>query len=615
MQEVAMNQATRASLATILAGLLCVLLAGPALAQRTYGLDEDPIRVGNKALAAGQLQEAQGAFLQAVADGYQVYRAKLGLAEVAVRQGRYEEAEPLFREAIDLRQQDKDAFPEAHAALGLLLLRKGRQAEARQELEEALKEDHDLWPAQYGLARFALAEQKWEEARKLLEKGSSRHGVGEGEDLYHHGMALYYLGKGQLQDAEKESLLALHQNPMDPQYGLLVARIYKQHGAPTLAIEAFEKTLKTPGLQPTAPMLHTLGQLYQEVGRYNEARQEYTRAVEIDSTYAPALADLARLFQMADQPDLAARTYLRYVMIEPDDLQALLGLAETCLETGRYGQAVEAARAAMALDDTSMPAKKAFARAGLHSREDGVRAQAAQIFSALPDTVGWQASDLVALASYQIDRKQYDQARASLEQALALDAKQPNAYFQLGVIDLTTGRPQQAVERLERAIALDVDSPAFYLNLGIAYFQLQQVDKAIPQFRRALKLNQDLTVGRLLLAQGLAVSGSVEEAQTQYERVLKAEPRNAKALRGLGFCYIRQAKYVQAARTYQDATAAEPGSADGWAGLGHAYLGQEDYAAAEKAFAKARSIDPDNPTMKKGLELLAKAREAAAAGG
>lgn len=577
--------------------------------QPTYGLDEDPIRLGRKAFEQGQLGDARAHFFEAVASDYKVPEAQFWLAEIAVREGRYADAEPLYREAIARRQQDNDDYPQARAGLGLLLLRFGRIQEAEQEFDRALQENADLLEAHYGRARLLLAQEKWDEAKKILDRGAKIKGVDKGEDKYHYGMALYYLGKNKLSEAETEALRAMHLNATDPEYGMLVGRIYEMKNTPALAINAFEQALATPGVTPTAPMFYNLGSLYQKVKRYDDARDSYIRAVGIDSSFTPALRDLANLYRLAHQHDRAARVYLRYVQLEKDDLDAFLGLAESCTEIGRYAQAMEAARAAMALDPASTEARFAFARAGIRSRDSEKVAEAAAIFADLPPSYELQPQDYVSLAVYQTEREQYDQARENLNKALSGDPDNASAYFQLGVIDLIHGRPEAGVANFEKAIDLNPEYPLYHLNLGIANFQAQHLDRAIPAFRRALALQPDLDVGRLLLAQALAVSDSLNAAGNEYRKVLASDPRNAKALRGLGFCYIRAANYAEAARIYRQATEADPGNADGWAGLGNAYLGQEDYGAAEQAFNKAKSIDPDNVTMRKGLELLNQARQ------
>jgi tetratricopeptide (TPR) repeat protein len=588
--------------------LPAILLPAIASAQKTYTLDEDPIRIGRKAIEAGRLTVAKEALREAVSNEYNLDEAMFLLAEVEVLEGRYGEAEPLYRQALGYRSGKNDAFPEAHAGLGLLLLRFDRDAEASLEFEQALREKPGLWAAEYGKARILLDRKDWKGAKELLDQGADRKGLLAGEDKYHYGMALYYLGTDQINEAEKEALTALTLNASDADYGILVGRVYERRNAPTLAIDAYEKALGTRGVTGTAPMMHTLGLLYQKVGRYNEARATYLEAVEIDSTYAPALRDLGGLYFKAKQYDRAARVYLRYVLIERGDVEALLNLAEACTNIGRYGQAVEAAKTALEFDSSRTDVKFALARAGIHARDAGTQAEAARMYAALPDSLPWTTEDHVLLAAYYIQTKDYARAQENLNRALKMAPDHAEAYFQQGVLDLSTGRPTAAVDHLEKATRLDPENPLPFLNLGIARIQLQEVREAIEPLRRALALKNDIPVGRMLLAQALAASDSIGSAQTEYEIVLETDPGNAKALRGLGFCHIRREEYAKAVEAYRKAATAEPGNPESWAGLGNANLGLKEWDAAETAFQKARTLDADNPTMLKGFELLQELR-------
>jgi len=616
--QAAAKQGSGNRLHAVLLGLVFLLAAGSAAAdKRGYALDEDPIRLGFKALEAGQLSAARSEFLRAVADDYQVHRARFGLAELAVREGRLAEGEQRYRDAIALQAGAREGYPEASAGLGLLLLRlgDGREDEAAAAFERALAGDDRLWAAHYGQARLLLLQGKLPEALAQLKRGEGRKGAAAGEDLYHHGMALYDLGSEDLDGAEREALLALHLNPGDPQHGELVGRIYERRNEPALAITAYERALSAPGQAPSPPGLHALGQLCQRIGRFNDAREYYLRAVAADSTYTPALRELAGLLRLADQHEQAARTYLRYVALEPTDPDALLNLADSCYEIGQYAQGFAAAGAARALAPDRVEADFAAARCGIHSREPAARIQAAALMVTLPDSLPWRARDFVALAAQLSESGQAAEAATQLERALLRDPADADARFQLGMVKLKLGRAQEAIADLAGAVELKPDSPGYRINLGIARFQTGDYLGAMPEFKQALTLNPGLTVGRLLLAQAYAVSDSLTAAQEQYSLVLAAEPANAKALRGLGFCHVRRGRYAEAVAVYRRATTADPEDADGWAGLGNAYLGQADFAAARAAFDRARALDPDNATMKKGRELLDEAERSQPAGG
>jgi tetratricopeptide (TPR) repeat protein len=586
--------------------------AGASAQPPSYTFDVDPIRLGMKALEEGRLGDAKTRFGEAIDAGYQAYKARYGLAEIAVREGRLEEAEPLYRAALSGRVEEtgKADYPEAHAGLGLLLLREGRDLEASQEFIQAAAEKPGLWPALYGQARIFLKQGQLKEAKTLLDRGAKLDGAKDGEDRYRFGIALYDIAVGDTAAAENEALVALALNPTEPEYGTLLASIYEKRNVPALAIDAYERALAAPGMTPTAPLLHDLGVLYQKVERYNEARDRYQQAVAIDSTYAPALKDLAHLYLLAKQYDRSAQIYLRYVLLVPGDVDALVELSQACGEIRMTAQALEAARAACAIDSTRTDARLAFARAAVQGRDKEAKSRAAVTYAEFPDTSFWRATDHALFAALAIEAKDFPSARSSLGRAFALDPNLPEAYFQLGMLDLNTDRPDSAVVNLERAVALEPTSALYHLNLGIADFQARRTRDAIAPFRRALELNGELTVARVLLGQALAMSDSLGAAEVEYRKVLDVEPANARALRGLGFCAIRKARYAEAARMYEAAARAEPGNADGWAGLGNANLGLQNWEAAEAAFVKARAIDPNNPTMKKGWELLQNAKQA-----
>lgn len=598
------------------AGLLAVLLllaaclAGPASAQRrSYTIDEDPYRLGNKALAAGNLDEARSRYREAVANGHKLPEALCALARIDRREGHYAQAEANYRQSLAAGGGN---YGPARAGLGLLLLRRERDAEAESEFRQALANDRDLWEAHYGLARLALAAGQWETAREHLDFGRKVRGRENGEDEYRYGEALYLLGTGDAAGAERAALRARSLAPDEPLYARLVARIYRDQGQRALAISAYEQAVATPGVADRASLLHELGGLYAEENRFNEASARYLQAVSADSTYAPALRDLADLFRRARQYDKAAGTYLRYVALEPEDKAVRLRLSESLCELGRFDEAAAAVRPAWRSSPDDRTAGFQFARAGIRANNDTLRTEAADLLAGFLAAGGselpWQADELLALAAWRNDRQEYEPALDALAKAAELAPDDSRIPFRQGLVELSAGRPANAVAGFERAVELDPEAPANHLNLGIARYQAGQMQEAVPAFRRAVALRPDLTSARLLLAQVLAATASLSEAEQEYRGILDREPRNAKALRGLGFCRLRAADYSGAAEAYGLSTEADPANADGWAGLGSARLGLGDLSSAEAAFARAEAIDPQNIMLRTGTELLNQAK-------
>lgn len=220
--------------------LAALLLVGSAqAAKKQYSYEENPVRLGFNALREGHLPEAKARFQEAVENEVDVYRAHEGLAEILALEGNDTEAEPLFRQALaEAKTASKDGtFPEAHAALGLLLLRAGRVDEGRLEITQAIREDKSSWDVQFAKAILAVHDKKFDEAKEALKAGKDKKGLKDGEDRYHYGMARWFLEQGDLAGAEKEGLLAMTVNSSDPDYVALVADVYSKRGEPGLAIQ------------------------------------------------------------------------------------------------------------------------------------------------------------------------------------------------------------------------------------------------------------------------------------------------------------------------------------------------------------------------------------------
>jgi tetratricopeptide (TPR) repeat protein len=609
-QALCLPSPLRAALLALLAmSLLLCSAAVSVRAQKSYRYEDDPIRAGNKALEENRLDDAKTKFNEAITASYQLPKAKFGLAEVDARTGRLEEAEALYREALDISKRGGEkTFAEAHAGLGIILIDADKWPEGTQHIMEARKANGGYWPGIYGEARILIHDKKLDKAKSQLDFGGSRRGVGQGEDLYHRGLAIYYIAANDLKAAETEALNALHLNPSDPRHGKLVALVYEKRNVPQLAINACEEVLRTPGYTPTASFLHYTGTLYQKADKYNEAREKYVAAVKLDSTYTPVLKDLAHLYGLAKQYDQASKIYLRYTQLEPNDLDAKVGLAESLSEAGRYKQALDTATQAMRADSTRWDVRLAYARAAIRSRNKSDQSRAVAMYSALPDSAKLEAEDYALIGAQQVDSQQMELARHNLNKAVAMDSTSAESYFQLGLMQFKAQHPDSAIVYFRQAIRHDPKKPLYFLNLGVAHFQMKQLDKSVPAFRSAITLDKKLVIGHVLLGQALASQDSLAAAQKSYETALTIDPANAKALRGLGFIHLRNQNFEEAVNAYKMSTSTEPKNADGWAGLGQAYLGMRNLDDAEAAFRKAQAIDPNNATLKRGMETLNKAR-------
>ena len=80
------------------------------------------------------------------------------------------------------------------------------------------------------------------------------------------------------------------------------------------------------------------------------------------------------------------------------------------------------------------------------------------------------------------DAEQYDEAVAWLQQVLAAEPEQAEAYNSLGYCYSRLGQPAQAVAAFEQAIALQPDDAQAHVNLGLTLLQLGDYPRGFAEY-------------------------------------------------------------------------------------------------------------------------------------
>jgi tetratricopeptide (TPR) repeat protein len=598
-------------LATWLVTALALASAFPSFAaKKNYRYEEDPIRLGRKALTEGRLDDARKFYEDAVKNEWEVDQARFGLGEILRNQAIYGEAETMYRQAILDRNTSSGGapYPEANAGLGLVLLKQNRKDEARKEFLNALAQKGGLWEANFGLAQILFEEKKWDEALPYVEKGRGKKGVAEGEDLFCYGMARIQFGKGENDEAIKNALRALNLNPNESDYGTLVADIYVALKSPAMAIKAYEDALAAPGVVPTPRVHQVLGQLYEGEKQYTDALRHYKEAMQTDSTFAPAYKSAGRLYSLATRYQDAARFYIKYTQLKPEDAEGQLGLAEAFYKMGTGRKALEAAEKAYALDSTNAATRLLIARTAFLTND---MARSEKFYATVPDTSHYEGDDWVKLAQIAIGQKKLERADTLLAIALAKDSTLADAYSAKGKIFLNRMKADSAAYYFEKSLRMSPNSSPTKINLGIAYLQQKRFQEAAKILREAVAMSPDFVQGRVFLGQALLSSDSLSAALIEYKKAVELDPKNGAALRGAAFVHMKRGEYPQAVTLLRQATEADPRSADSWVVLGQSYAGMNNIPEAIKAVEKGLEINPAHEQGKKVLDILKKAQKPA----
>ena len=124
-----------------------------------------------------------------------------------------------------------------------------------------------------------------------------------------------------------------------------------------------------------------------------------------------------------------------------------------------------------------------------------------------------------------LGQKQYGQAIAEAERAIALDPNDAEGYARLGDILNLAGRPEEAIVMVEKAMRLNPRSPVLYsFYLGHAYYLTGRYEEALAVLKGVLPRNPDVLAAHLFLAAIYSELGWEAEARAEVADVLRISP-------------------------------------------------------------------------------------------
>jgi Tfp pilus assembly protein PilF len=214
-----------------------------------------------------------------------------------------------------------------------------------------------------------------------------------------------------------------------------------------------------------------------------------------------------------------------------------------------------------------------------------------------------RAGELVERSLVEIGADELARARSTLHQALALAPEHPFAMFNLALVEMRTGRREEAIAGFERLISLEagrpgsvppeVRSPAL-ATLGLLYYEKGFLDEA----RRFLEAATELDPGSSRSWNNLGLTLRRQEdpagAERAFRRSLGLAPDDPQPANNLGLLLIGQQRWPEAVALLADTTRRAPGDGPAWLNLGLAQRGAGDRGAAVQALERALALDPGN---------------------
>ena len=382
-----------------------------------------------------------------------------GLA--AHQQGRLQDAERLYREALEF---DPRCFDAIHY-LGVIALQTGRPERAAELISQAIALDGGVAAAHshLGLAQNAL--RRHEEALSSFDKAIALKGDYV-EAYSNRGNALQDLSR--LDEALASYDLALKFNPSFPDALANRGNVLQRLGRFAEAIASYDAAL---ALDPSrADMLANRGAACRAIDDHAGALASYDAMIALEPQRVEAWFRRANALMKLKRLDEALASYDRAIALQPDSFENYNNRGNVLLELGRFREAVESYDHAIALRAESAEAHYNRAKALQESRDLNA-----------------------AVLSYR--------------KAIELDPELAPALSNLGNVLNDVQGAEEAIASYEKALALKPDFAPAHNNLGNVLDSLLRLDEALAHFDRALELQPDFpdaaaNKGMCLLRQG-----------------------------------------------------------------------------------------------------------------
>ncbi len=139
---------------------------------------------------------------------------------------------------------------------------------------------------------------------------------------------------------------------------------------------------------------------------------------------------------------------------------------------------------------------------------------------------GASAIALTRLGWIQTYLRQYDQAVANLEKAIAMAPNDGEVYATFGQILNWLGNPERGLEMSEKAFSLETFAPPTWeFGVGLSRLLLRQYDEALTRFNRAIERAPKITPAYMYLACAYVELDRVDDARGTIKTLLDIAPQ------------------------------------------------------------------------------------------
>jgi tetratricopeptide (TPR) repeat protein len=167
----------------------------------------------------------------------------------------------------------------------------------------------------------------------------------------------------------------------------------------------------------------------------------------------------------------------------------------------------------------------------------------------------------------------------------------PSLLFEANVA-AAQGRRAEAKALLQQVLAINPQSARAHLTLGMLAMDERNVEEAGTQFKKALEAEPDMPEANYRLGNLALATGNLAEAETRHKAALAQDPFKEEAYNDLGLIFSVTGRFDDAVKAYKKALELDPAFVVAHVNLGVAYARMGKVNAAIDEFRMAIDLNP-----------------------
>jgi len=330
-------------------------------------------------------------------------------------------------------------------------------------------------------------------------------------------------------------------------------------------VKATDEATKLVAKYPNSALARNLlGTAFLQNKQFDEAKNNFEAAINLDGKSAQAYVNLGNYFNLQEDFNRALDSYQMAYKCKPDLLAAYTNSANIYLKLNRFHDASIMYEKGLLVAPERLDLKMALANVYFRT-ENYLNAQKyfAQINQVQENN--WEAQYKHAVRNYSLGIN--DTAVAELKLLLEKQSDYLQAYVMLGKIFMEVGEYVDAEHFFKEAIKIDQKHKDCWDGLGRVYFSKRQFFESLQAFERALEIDSDDLILKCNYANALPVVKKPEKVLEYIETFLSVPNAPADAFFIKANILSELNDYRQAIENYEISLKLRPNNEECFANL------------------------------------------------